>query len=125
MKKIAILVSLFAAMAFAGEANQQPRDTVITQPTHEQLTEAKALNNAICPVTKAKVGSLGPAVLVVYRGQVVSLCCPSCVAKFANNPDEYMMLVNDELAKRSSSSRANTFGGRNLGGHSTGRGGHH
>lgn len=122
MKKIAFLVSLFTAIAFAGEANVKARDSVITQPTHEQLSEAKALNNTICPVTKAKIGSLGPAILVVYRGQVVSLCCPSCVANFAKSPDEYMILVNDELKKKNASSTSNHSGRGS--GNTIERGGH-
>lgn len=99
MKKIAILISLLTALAFAGEASTK-QDTLILKPTKEQLAKASPLNNTICPITKEKIGSMGMAVPVIYKGKVVLFCCMGCPSEFAKNPAKYMKIVNEELAKK-------------------------
>lgn len=39
-----------------------------------------------CPVSKAKLGSMGKPVAIVIAGRRVDLCCESCVAKARANP---------------------------------------
>lgn len=43
-----------------------------------------------CPVTGAKLGSMGEPVPVTVRGRVVYVCCAGCVNKLLANPDRYM-----------------------------------
>lgn len=100
MKKIAILLLMSVAFAFAGEpAGKTAIDTVITKPTKEQLAKATPLNNMICPVSKEKIGGMGPAVTVIYKGKIVNLCCMGCPADFAKAPEKYMKMINEELSK--------------------------
>jgi len=35
-------------------------------------------------------GDNGPPVSVTYKGQVIKLCCKSCVKKFNANPEKYL-----------------------------------
>lgn len=39
-----------------------------------------------CPVSKAKLGSMGKPVAIVIAGRRIDLCCESCVAKAHANP---------------------------------------
>lgn len=98
MKKTATLLFLTVALAFAGEPTGKT-DTVITQPSKEQLSKATPLNNTICPVSKEKIGNMGMAVPVIYKGKIVNLCCNGCPRDFAKNPEKYMKVVQEELAK--------------------------
>jgi hypothetical protein len=101
MKKIATLLFLTVALAFAGEpATKAATDTVIQKPNKEQIAKAVALNNTICPITKEKIGSMGMAVPVIYKGKIINLCCGGCPGDFAKDPEKYMKIVNEELAKQ-------------------------
>jgi hypothetical protein len=44
----------------------------------------------VCPVTQAKLGSMGPPVKLLVGGQPVYLCCQGCVAKVQQNPQFYL-----------------------------------
>jgi len=35
-------------------------------------------------------GDLGPAVEIHHNGQLIKLCCKSCVAKFNRDPEKYL-----------------------------------
>lgn len=100
MKKIAVLLVLAVALAFAGEpAGKAAIDSVIQNPTKAQLAKATPLNNTICPVSQEKIGNMGMAVPVIYKGKIVNLCCKGCPADFAKNPEKYMKIIQEELAK--------------------------
>lgn len=96
MKKIITLLCLTVALAFAGTP---VAETVIQKPTKEQLAKATPLNNTICPISKEKIGNMGMAVPVIYKGKIVNLCCNGCPKDFAKDPEKYMKIVNEELAK--------------------------
>jgi len=98
MKKLTVLCILFAALlAFA--ADPKPADQVILNPTKDQLAKATPLNNTICPITKEKIGAMGAGVPVIYKGQIINFCCGGCPATFAKDPEKYMKVVQEELAK--------------------------
>lgn len=44
----------------------------------------------VCPVTGAKLGSMGPPVRVSVGGRTVWLCCAGCEAKLRQNPRLYL-----------------------------------
>ncbi len=98
MKKIALIISLLSALLFAGESKPLA-DSLILKPTQEQLAKATPLNNTICPISKEKIGNMGNANPVIYKGKIVNLCCSGCSADFAKDPEKYMKKVNEELAK--------------------------
>ena len=102
MKKITLLITLLTALLFAGEAKPL-QDSLILKPTKEQLAKATPLNNTICPISKEKIGNMGNANPIIYKGQIVNLCCSGCNADFAKDPEKYMKIVNEELAKNKNS----------------------
>lgn len=48
-----------------------------------------------CPVTGAKLGSMGEPVDRVVGGTLVRLCCPGCDAMLAANPAKYLQKLNE------------------------------
>ena len=51
--------------------------------------EANHTTQQYCPVTGAKLGSMGPPVPVLVGGQTVYVCCAGCVEKIERNPERY------------------------------------
>jgi Cu(I)/Ag(I) efflux system membrane fusion protein len=45
---------------------------------------------ATCPVTGARLGSMGPAVAVKLAHRTVRLCCAGCESKLRSTPDRYL-----------------------------------
>jgi hypothetical protein len=43
----------------------------------------------VCPVTGAKLGSMGDPIKVLVRDKPLYLCCAGCVAKVKESPDKY------------------------------------
>jgi Cu(I)/Ag(I) efflux system membrane fusion protein len=43
-----------------------------------------------CPVTNAKLGSMGPPVPIEVRGQKLWICCDGCESKLKANPAKYL-----------------------------------
>jgi|GEM_PF-1736759 len=108
MKKILSLILLVVALGFAAETAKAP-SAVTINPSKEQLAKAKPLNNTICPVSKEKIGDMGKAVPVIYKGQIINLCCNGCPADFAKDPEKYMKLVQEELAKSKAATAPTTM----------------
>jgi len=52
-----------------------------------------ALGQRACPITGAKLGSMGVPYKVVLKGQPVLLCCPGCEGKAKDAPDETLEKV--------------------------------
>ncbi len=47
--------------------------------------------NAMCPVKPKQKAR--PNLTVVYEGQVIGLCCASCVQRFSDNPKAYVAFI--------------------------------
>lgn len=47
-------------------------------------------NQQFCPVTGAKLGSMGEPVPVVVGGETVYVCCAACVDKLHSDPQRYL-----------------------------------
>lgn len=44
----------------------------------------------VCPVTREKLGSMGPPIPVQVKGQTVYVCCEGCVNALRRNPEKYL-----------------------------------
>jgi membrane fusion protein, copper/silver efflux system len=51
---------------------------------------------ATCPVTRLRLGTMGPAIPVEVQGRRVSVCCEACVPKLKATPEKYL----EELGPR-------------------------
>lgn len=79
-----------------------------TEPFHSTLMASHSIprdataaiaHQAICPVTGAKLGSMGEPVAVQAAGQTVYLCCVGCEKAIEREPEKYvsrMRSVSDE-----------------------------
>lgn len=62
-----------------------------------QLADAQKL----CPIQKSRLGSMGPLVKVMVKGQPVLLCCKACMDEATANPDKTLQTV-EKLKKAKS-----------------------
>jgi hypothetical protein len=51
----------------------------------------------VCPVTRAKLGSMGDPIKVLVDGKPLYLCCRGCVAKAQNTPEKYLAKAHEPL----------------------------
>jgi YHS domain-containing protein len=63
----------------------------------EAVTEAKNVDNKICPVDGAKIGSMGEAIKIEYEGKIYSLCCEACVKTFKEDSEKYHKIADKEV----------------------------
>jgi hypothetical protein len=49
---------------------------------------------AACPVSKEKLGGMGPAVDVVVGGRLIRMCCDMCKADVEKSPSKFIALVD-------------------------------
>ena len=54
---------------------------------------AAILQQSICPVTGAKLGSMGDPIPVVSEGQTVYLCCAGCKSAIEKRPEFYLSRI--------------------------------
>ena len=54
----------------------------------------KDLKNTICPVMPEE--AIVPDVFVIYKGQIVSLCCDSCPDEFKADPAKFMKILAEK-----------------------------
>lgn len=52
-----------------------------------------------CPVTGAKLGSMGDGVTYTYKGQEIRLCCEGCLDVVKKNPEKYLKIIEDAKKK--------------------------
>ncbi len=69
------------------QAQTQPGSAATTE---SHSSKAKHIQNAICPVSKEAIGSMGPGKKVQHKGYEFSLCCAGCLEEFEKNPDAYL-----------------------------------
>jgi|GEM_PF-1583348 len=51
---------------------------------------ALAQKQAVCPVSKEPLGSMGKPVKLVHSGRIVFLCCSGCEEDFRKEPEKYL-----------------------------------
>lgn len=100
MRTISMFLILIVSFAFAGEATTSPKpDTKAAtelaniNPSKEQLSKAKPMHNTVCPISGEKLGSMGKPIPVIYKGQIINLCCMGCQADFEKNPEKYYQIA--------------------------------
>lgn len=90
MKKWIPVLILFGALLACADSESKTSEAIVN-PTEAQLAAATPLKNALCPVTKASNGTMGAPQQVIYKGQIVYLCCAGCKAAFAKDPEKYLL----------------------------------
>lgn len=55
------------------------------------------VGNKICPISGAKIGSMGEAVKVEYNGMIYNLCCPGCADAFYADPEASIQKINEQM----------------------------
>ncbi len=53
-----------------------------------------------CPVSSAKLGSMGDPVVKTYDDREVRFCCESCIAKFEADKDKYWKQIDEQLVEQ-------------------------
>jgi hypothetical protein len=54
-----------------------------------------------CIVSGEKLGGdMGKPIVTVYQGQEIKFCCASCPKKFNKDPEKYIKLMNEAVAKK-------------------------
>ena len=53
-----------------------------------------------CPVSGAKLGSMGPGATFTYKGQEIRLCCDACVDVVKKDPEKYLKIIEMSEWKR-------------------------
>lgn len=66
-----------------------PTAAVSTQPMQASSVASSAASE-FCPVTGAKLGSMGEPVPVDIDGRTIYVCCRGCVGKLQQNPQKYL-----------------------------------
>lgn len=79
------ILSLFALFAVTPLAAQSEPSS-----SEKATTETRVIQNAICPVSKEPIGSMGKGKKVQHKGYEFSLCCAGCMDEFEKNPDAYL-----------------------------------
>ncbi len=73
-----------------------------TEPFQSMLMDSKEIpsdpaaaiaRQSICPVTGAKLGSMGDPIPVLANGQTVFLCCAGCIGAIESKPDYYLSRI--------------------------------
>ncbi len=78
-----------------GQAGKELPATTANTPTQELYRGQKT-----CPVTGDDLGSMGPAIPVTVKGNMVYVCCRGCAAKVQRDSDTYLAKVMVERAGR-------------------------
>ena len=71
---------------------------LVLKPTAEQIAKAHRVGNKSCPTDGQKLGSMGAPVPVIYKGELVELCCSGCPKEFATDPDKYLAIAKADAA---------------------------
>ncbi len=72
----------------------QPFETILASTKRvPENAEAAIAMQAVCPVTGAKLGSMGDPVAVQSDGQTVYLCCAGCESAVAKEPKKYVSRI--------------------------------
>jgi hypothetical protein len=82
----------------ASKAVPSTDTSLVLKPTPARLAAARPVHNLHCPTDGEAIGSMGPAIPVIYKGREVDLCCPNCVKEFSADPDRYLAVAMADTA---------------------------
>jgi YHS domain-containing protein len=84
---------LFMMVLFFSVSNSFAEEMKVAQDTVKEL---KDVNNKICPVDGAKIGSMGEGVKVEHEGKTYMLCCADCIKAFNEDPEKFHKIADSE-----------------------------
>ena len=73
---------------------------LVLKPSPAQIAAAHRVGNKHCPTDGEKLGSMGAPIPVVYKGELVELCCPGCPGEFAKDPAKYLAIAQADTASK-------------------------
>lgn len=79
--------------AMADSSKGPDASDLILKPTAEQIAKAHRVGNKHCPTDGEKLGSMGAPIPVIYKGELVELCCGGCPSEFAKDPAKYLAIA--------------------------------
>ncbi len=104
---------IFSRVAFAHEGHNHDATGQLVAPTDKEATwvaDQKAkYPTSVCIVSDDKLGGdMGKPVDFIYRvegkpDRLVTFCCKDCVKDFNKDPDKYLKILDDAVAKKSGS----------------------
>jgi hypothetical protein len=56
----------------------------------DQRDQARIARQKVCPVTGARLGSMGDPIKVLVGNHPLYLCCTDCIAKVKESPGRYV-----------------------------------
>lgn len=68
--------------------------------TSAKTSEAIPYPLATCIVSGEKLGEMGKPISVMYKKQIIKLCCKPCLKKFKKSPRKYLKQLRKEEAKQ-------------------------
>lgn len=84
--------SLTAEFTRAVNVSEEAKSAV-TLAKLDRSDDAGIARQEVCPVTGAKLGSMGDPIKVLIDGKPLYLCCQGCVAKVKSAPETYLRKV--------------------------------
>lgn len=80
-----------------------PKQELFLDPNPEQIQKARRIGNRFCPVDLLPIGSKPNAVIVVYKGDAITLESATCKPEFGRRPDLYQKIAVADSADADSS----------------------
>lgn len=93
--ELLLKAGMYATVNFEESIQQsEPFHSILVSSLKPPLDPAAAiLHQSICPVTGAKLGSMGDPIPVLANGQTVYLCCAGCIGAIEKRPDYYLSRI--------------------------------
>jgi YHS domain-containing protein len=101
MNKVLTAVAILSLVCLPGlvrAAEVAAVDSAVATGTEIAVSTPVEVGNKICPVSGEKVGTMGDAHKMEYKGKVYNLCCPMCVEEFNKDPEKYVKIAEEEVA---------------------------
>jgi hypothetical protein len=101
MRYLFITAVTTSLIILAGDSRSQGSDPTVVGTADAGSTKALPYGGQkTCPVTGEDLSSMGSPIPVTVKGQMIYVCCKSCVAKVQRDPDKYLRKVKAERASR-------------------------
>ena len=88
---LAVMGLVLAGSARAAEMKQAAK------PAVPRASEPVKVDNKICPISGHKVGEMGKAKTVEYKGKVYNLCCSMCEKDFLKDPEAAIKKIEEGM----------------------------
>ncbi len=87
-------------LAFTGVARAEGEPMAAPAAPSAQAAPAAMVEvgNKICPISGEKIGGMGKAEKIEYKGKVYNLCCPMCKKDFLKDPEAAIKKIEEQMA---------------------------